>query len=141
MCVRLREKTIGTYYTQTQKNWNSLFAYICSVSKILFYALCDNYEFKYVFRLYSVDICTLSHTSLWYMCVKLRLRVQMYITLYSHLCNVSRFLTIVYKECTIHDVCRIVKYTIYGIENFISSMYIRNLCNSHDFLCLFTRNT
>jgi len=68
MCVRLREKTIGTYYTQTQKNWNSLFAYICSVSKILFYALCDNYDFKYVFKLYSVDICALSHTSLWYVC-------------------------------------------------------------------------
>ena len=60
---------------------------------------------------------------------------------YSHLCDVSRFLTIVYKERTIHDVCHIVKYTIYGIENFISCMYIRNLCNSHDFLCLFTRNT
>ena len=51
------------------------------------------------------------------MCVKLRLRVQMYIVQYNHLCNVSRFLTIVYKERIIHDVCRIVKYTMYGIEN------------------------
>ena len=54
---------------------------------------CDNYEFKYVFKLYSVDICALSHTSLRYMCVKLKLGVQMYIILYSHLCNVSRLFT------------------------------------------------
>ena len=141
MCVRLREKTDCWNISHTHTSIGTHYLLICIVSNILFYALCDNYEFKYVLKLYSVDICALFHTSLWYMCVKVRLRVQMYIILYSHLCNVSRFLTIVYKEWTIHDVCCIVKYTIYGIVNFISSMYIRNLCNSHDFLCLFTRNT
>ena len=124
MRVRLREKqTVGTYHTHTHtQELNSQFTYICNVSNILFYVLCDNYEFKYVFKLYSEDICALSHSSSWYMCVKLRLRVQMSIILYSHLGNVSRFLAIVYKEC------KYMTYVALSNIQFMGSKTLFRLC-------------
>ena len=132
--MRREKQTVGTYHTHTKELY-----VLCQI--YYFYALCNNYEFKYIFKLHSVDVCALSHTSLLYMYVNLKLRVQMYIIICSHLCNVSRFLTIVCKERTINDVCHIVKYIIFVIENLISTMYFINLCNYHDVLCLFTRNT
>ena len=67
--------------TPTQKICNALFAYMCSVKCLIFYALCDNLEFKYAFKL-SVDICALSHNSLWWP----KLIKQTVGTIHSHIC-------------------------------------------------------
>ena len=84
VCVRLREKKKTNFWnlSHPHKRTGTHYLLICVLSNILFYALCDNYEFKYVFNLYSVDIFALSHNCLWWH----KIIKQTVGTIHSHIC-------------------------------------------------------
>jgi len=74
------------------------------------------------------------------MCVKLRLRVQIYLILCSHLCNVSQLLTIVYKERKHMTYVASSNIPLRGSKTLFREC-ILEIFVTHNSLCLFTRNT